>query len=64
MKIDEHVESSNRGTTTTLTQDAQWLKHWDLDDRHGGQLSRSYFVYTGQNAQPRDDSDHSNRYGH
>jgi|CXWL01.1.fsa_nt_gi hypothetical protein len=63
MKACESFESSNLGTTSAFKQDAQWLTYRDLNDRHRGQLSRSYSVYNAQNAQPRDDSDHSNRYG-
>jgi hypothetical protein len=64
IKACESFESSSLGTTSAFKQDAQWLAHWDLADRHRGQLSRSYSVYNTQHAQPRDDSGHSNRYGH
>jgi|CXWL01.1.fsa_nt_gi hypothetical protein len=63
MKTCESFESMSLGTTSAVKQDAQWLAHRDLADRHRRQLSRSYSVYNGQNAQRRDDSDRSNRYG-
>ena len=63
MKACESFESSNFGAASVFKQDPQWLAYRDLDDRHRRQLSRSYSVYNTQNAQQRDDSDHSNRYG-
>jgi hypothetical protein len=63
MKACESFERSSFGTTSGFKQDPQWLAYRNLDDRHRGQLSRSYSVYNRQLAQQRDDSDHSNRYG-
>ena len=63
MKTCESFERSSLGITSAFKQEAQWLVYRDLDERHSGQLSRSYSVYNTPHAQQRDDSDHSNRYG-